>query len=1252
MVDFIEVDVIRQTSNNRKSDFIIQPDFILYGVKDIVCKGGVMEAFWYDGNWQSERDLLFGIIDRMLFEKRDELKQRYPDSIFSVRSMRSLNSNSVKKFEEYEKLKTQDSTIFNTKILFSDDEIKREDYSTTQLSYTPVQGPTPAFNAMYSLLYDDDELKKILWFIGATLTNEMVNIEKFLYLYGSKGSGKGTMIKLIEMLFEGYYDAINLNVLTGNSEFATGQIKEIPVLLDSDADIRSIKNDTDLLKMTAHETIVVNRKYREPYPVRFTGLLVAASNQPYSVRNIDSGIMRRAVVARPTGNKHDHKTYVQLMNQIKFELPQVAYKAIQLFYSMGPGYYEDYVDEAMIEETNIVHSFIIDYHQQFGEPATLKNVSELYKAFLEDLGLDTTGYKRKIKQELMRYYKHFYKVKKIGDTTFRNVYSEFKYEFVNIEANEEIGEKDANPLELFDQPSVFDEIAKDYPAQLTTKDGIPLRKWDNVTTTLKDIPTDELHYVQLPQSHIIIDFDLKNEDGEKDLVRNINNAAKFPPTYAELSKSGKGVHLHYYYDGDVSRLATLYDDDIEIKVFTGKQALRRKLTICNDKDISHITTGLPQKKESANVYRDVQVITWNEKKMRNTVKRSLQKQYHANTKPSMDLIASVFDEALKTGVKYDLRDLREDINMFALSSTNQAEKCLKIANSITYTNMDNEEDSRELQKSPHIYDDKDIWFFDIEVFPNLFVVSYKKNGDPDSMVSLVNPDQKDIEALLEKPLIGFNNRRYDNHILYAALLGENNQSLYRQSQRIIDKKGFSGFYSGAYELSYADIYEYSIDKKSLKKWQVELGIHHDEIEIPWDQPVPEHLWERVVEYCENDVNATEEVFKATYDDYTARLIMSNLSGLKVNAKTNQHSAAFIFGGDKRPQDKFIYTDLSEMFPGYEYSFGKSTYKDDDPSEGGYVYAEPGIYEDVAVLDVASMHPHSLIAMNYFGPYTDRFKDIVDLRLDIKHRDFEYARNRFGGELKPYLEDESTADALSLALKITINSVYGMTSAKFDNPFKHKDNVDNIVAKRGALFMIDLRIAVQEKGYTVVHIKTDSIKIANADQDIIDFVMEFGKKYDYTFEHEVTYDVMALIDKAQFIAFNPDRDRWEPTGAIFKDPYIYKKLFSREVIRDEDFAIISEVKDAAIYLGDKHIGRLANAYASVTGYEMKRVNDEGKESSVTGTKGFKWRLFEEYKGKEDIDMSYYETKAAALNEKLEKLGDTSKIFAENEELVVA
>ena len=164
-------------------------------------------------------------------------------------------------------------------------------------------------------------------------------------------------------------------------------------------------------------------------------------------------------------------------------------------------------------------------------------------------------------------------------------------------------------------------------------------------------------------------------------------------------------------------------------------------------------------------------------------------------------------------------------------------------------------------------------------------------------------------------------------------------------------------------------------------------------------------------------------------------------------------------------------DIINSFPGYEYIDGKNMYRGDDLGKGGYVYAEPGMYGNVALLDIASMHPNSAINLNAFGEYTQNFKDILDTRIAIKHGEFDKARHLFGGRLAPYLDDETTAKNLAQALKIAINSVYGLNSSNFDNPFRDVRNKNNIVALRGALFMRTLQDEVKKRGFKVAQIKT-------------------------------------------------------------------------------------------------------------------------------------------------------------------------------------
>ena len=109
-------------------------------------------------------------------------------------------------------------------------------------------------------------------------------------------------------------------------------------------------------------------------------------------------------------------------------------------------------------------------------------------------------------------------------------------------------------------------------------------------------------------------------------------------------------------------------------------------------------------------------------------------------------------------------------------------------------------------------------------------------------------------------------------------------------------------------MSYTDVYDFSSKKQSLKKWEIELGISHKELGLPWDQPVPEKDWVKVAEYCDADVLATEAVFNHLKSDWTARQILADLADMSVNDTTNSLTTQIIFGKDKNPQ--LVWTDLA------------------------------------------------------------------------------------------------------------------------------------------------------------------------------------------------------------------------------------------------------------------------------------------------------------------------------------------------------
>ena len=313
-------------------------------------------------------------------------------------------------------------------------------------------------------------------------------------------------------------------------------------------------------------------------------------------------------------------------------------------------------------------------------------------------------------------------------------------------------------------------------------------------------------------------------------------ASKWPKTYAELSKSGGGIHLHYIYTGDPSLLSRVYDKDIEIKVFSGNSSLRRKLTKCNEENIATISSGLPLKEGKKKVIN----ITGfkNEQAIRTMIKKNIAKEFHGNTRSSIDFINAVLKEAYDSGMPYDVTDMKNAVYAFAAQSTNQSDYCIKLVSKMKFKS----ENTGEAENN----DDQPLIFYDCEVFPNLFLVNWKIQGEGKPIVRMINPKPQDIEELIRFRLVGFNCRRYDNHMLYACMMGHSNIELYNLSQKIINsKKGDNNrvLFGEAYNISYTDIYDFASagNKKSLKKLEIEMGIHHQELGLPWDQPVPESM---------------------------------------------------------------------------------------------------------------------------------------------------------------------------------------------------------------------------------------------------------------------------------------------------------------------------------------------------------------------------------------------------------------------------
>lgn len=1215
----------------------IYPDFIVGRSKDLMIRGKSVYAVWNEekGLWSTDEYDIQKIVDKEMYDYRDSLLKstKFNDIPINVMSMKSNRSKVWAEFKRYVVNLADNYHQLDERLTFLNSNVKKEDYVSRKLGYSLEEGDYSAWDTLVGTLYAPPEREKIEWAIGAVVSGDSKTIQKFCVFYGEAGTGKSTIINIIQKLFDGYYVTFDAKSLgSSNNQFATEAFRSNPlVAIQHDGDLSRIEDNTRINSIVSHEMMTIKEKFKPEYMSRANCFLFMGTNRPVKITDARSGIIRRLIDITPSGKRFSAKEYDRLINQIDFQLGAIAQHCLDVYKDLGKNYYRNYIPKDMIMKTDVFYNFVeanLDIFEK-QEGMTLKQAYAMYKEYCDDALVEFKLPRHKFREELKTYFENFEEVGRIDGRQVRSWYSGFRLEKMETPT---LTKESSKPKEEFFSytKSLLDELFADCPAQYATEDERekPVVSWSECTTRLRDIDTKKLHYI-LPRDKdgkrlpiVMIDFDLKNDKGEKDAQLNIEAASKWPATYGEYSKGGQGIHLVYFYDGDISKVASVYAPGIEIKTFVGNSSMRRRLSKCNNERIAWLKEGaLPLKEEKMVDIHELK----NQKHLVNKIAKSLRKEDNVGgTKCEIDFIKKTLDDAYASGMTYDLSDMQNDILIFAMNSTNNSDYCVQQVNQMKFQSKDiqakSQEELREIISSSDFKPEDEITFFDVEIYrpteegevdsdgkenEGLFLICWKIAGEDQPVHSLVNPKPYEVEDLLRMKLVGFNNRDYDNHMIFARCLGYDNAKLYDLSKRIITEKARDAKFPQAFDLSYTDVFDFCAKKQGLKKWEIELGISHIEMGIPWDEPAPKSMWPSIIEYCCNDVLATEAVFNSNKGDFVAREILADIAGGKVNDTTNSLTTKFIFGGERHPQ--LVYTDLATgersdgsvnpdiigAFPGYEYKWIEdekkfaNMYRGVDVSKGGYVYSERGIWCNVALLDVKSLHPNSAVALKYFGEYTERFKDILDTRIAIKEGNFDKARHMFNGALAKYLDDESNADALAQALKIAINSVYGLTSASFDNPFRDPRNKNNIVALRGALFMKTLQDEVVARGYSVAHIKTDSIKIPEADIDIINFCMDFAKKYGYEFDHEATYERMCLIDKAQYVAaymkpedcerrygyipkdnkkqFKKHNHPWTTTGDAFQHPYIFKKLFSGEPIEFKDMCETKTVRDAGIYL---------------------------------------------------------------------------------------
>ncbi len=877
-------------SVNKNGITEIAPDFQT-GDKDsdLMVRGKNFYAIWDEaaGMWSTSEHDVQRIVDKGLYQKKVDLENAGVSGV-KVRYMKSFRTRSWSEYKSYISQTPDRFKQLDDKLTFADTPVTKDDYVSKRLPYALKPADHSAYDELMDTLYSPENREKIEWAIGSILSGDSPKIEKFYVLYGKGGTGKGTVLKIIQKLFDGYCAPFRAQDLGNvNKDFSMESFKNNPlVAIDEDGNLNGISDSTRINSIVSHERILMNEKGKPHYPWTPHCVMFIGSNEPVKIKDEESGLIRRLIDIEPKNKKAypipgEHLNL--LMGRVDFELGGIAYHCLEVYKKLGGRHYFDhYRPTKMMYRTNVFFNYIEDSYEYFSthDGVSLNTAFTMWTTFCDKSNVKSEMQRQKFREELKNYFDNFFPVTRVNGVQVRSWYSGFKKNCLGEDIVGELGlpadesppkktpdEKPKSSFLVLDKTkSLLDEILKDCKAQYEDR----MVSWDKSKTLLKDIDTSKVHFILPPEWILMTDFDLKNADGEKDQALNLEAASKWPETYAEYSKSGKGIHLYYRFTGNLDELKNLFADNVEIKVFHGKSAIRRKLTFCNDKPIATISSGLPKKppKKEKKTMVDMSVVEF-ERYLTNCIRKAMRKEIDncPSTKSSCDYIKFLLEQAWDSGKHYDVSVLRKEVYAFAMGSTNNKRYCTDLVGKMMWMSRD---------AAPSTVPDHHgtLVFFDCEVFPNVNMVNWKIDGDKYPVVRMINPTPEDINELLKYDLIGFNCRKYDNHIIHAIRIGYSPIKVYEISKGIIAGNS-DCYFREAWDYSYTDILDFSSVKKSLKKFEIEMGFHHKELGMDWTKPVPPEKWAEIAEYCDNDVLATEALFHsaARQADWKARQIL-------------------------------------------------------------------------------------------------------------------------------------------------------------------------------------------------------------------------------------------------------------------------------------------------------------------------------------------------------------------------------------------
>ena len=163
--------------------------------------------------------------------------------------------------------------------------------------YTMHDGLDWDVDTWFETLSDDPEVTQLLWEVVGAIIRPHVRWDKIVCFYSQKGmNGKGTLCELMKQLCgEGTYASIPFDAFERDFKLVD-LVTATAVITDENGTTDFTRSPATLKALTTGDDAMIDRKYRDPIKIKFSGLILECINSLPRISDTTDSLYRRFLI--------------------------------------------------------------------------------------------------------------------------------------------------------------------------------------------------------------------------------------------------------------------------------------------------------------------------------------------------------------------------------------------------------------------------------------------------------------------------------------------------------------------------------------------------------------------------------------------------------------------------------------------------------------------------------------------------------------------------------------------------------------------------------------------------------------------------------------------------------------------------------------------------------------------------------------------------------------------------------------------